>query len=152
MTQQQPQYPRQPRRPRSRAWWLVFLGIFVFLIVITIGNALKGSHSSSSSSGAAGTQQTVTVIVTGDDEAQVTYGPAGTNLTGTAPMEETAVIPSDPPAYYSVQAQLQGGGEVSCEIEVDGKVISQATATGGYNIASCEIGQDPLTGQWEDDN
>jgi hypothetical protein len=29
-------------------------------------------------------------------------------------------------------------------------VISQGTASGGYNIAMAEISQDPLSGQWED--
>jgi len=56
------------------------------------------------------------------------------------------------PAYYSLQAQLQGGGNVTVKILVDGKVISQGTASGGYNIAMAEISQDPLTGGWESDN
>ena len=41
---------------------------------------------------------------------------------------------------------------VSCKIEVNGQVISTATASGGYNIASCEISQDPLSGNWTDTN
>ena len=68
------------------------------------------------------------------------------------PLNQTADIPSDPPLYYAVQAQLQGGGTVTCEIEVDGTVISSSTATGGYNIAQCEIGQNAFTGNWENDN
>ncbi len=67
-------------------------------------------------------------------------------------MDVAQPIPANPPAYYAINAQLQGAGEVSCEILVDGQVISQGTATGGYNIASCEIGQDPLSGQWHNDN
>ena len=60
--------------------------------------------------------------------------------------------PLGTPLYYSITAQLQGGGTVSCQILVNGAVISSSTAAGGYNIAQCEIGQDPLSGQWEDDN
>ena len=56
------------------------------------------------------------------------------------------------PIYYAISAQLQGGGDVSCKIEVDGHVISSGQATGGYNIAQCEIGQDPITGDWQNDN
>ena len=56
------------------------------------------------------------------------------------------------PDYYAIDAQLQGDGTVSCQILVDGKVVSQATASGGYNIASCEISQDPFSGNWEDTN
>jgi len=46
----------------------------------------------------------------------------------------------------------QGSGEVSCEIRVNAKVVSRSTATGGYNIAQCEISQDPFTGAWQSDN
>ena len=93
--------------------------------------------------------QTVTYIVTGSS-ADVTYGPAGTDLNGTVPM--TVSAPLGTPAYYAISAQLNGGGQVSCEIRVDGQVISSASASGGHNIASCEIGQDPLTGKWQNDN
>ena len=101
---------------------------------------------------AAPAAQMVTYVVTGSDGAQITYGPAGSDLSGSVPMHVTKHIPSSPPVYYAISAQLQGGGSVSCQILVDGKVISSSTATGGYNIASCEIGQDPLSGAWQDDN
>jgi hypothetical protein len=91
--------------------------------------------------------QTITYTVTGTAGTQVTYGPAGTELTGAVPMKITGKLGD--PAYYSVTAQLQGGGEVACSIAVDGKVISRGTATGGYNIAMCEIITDPLSGEWE---
>ncbi|MEZ0095943.1 hypothetical protein [Streptacidiphilus sp. EB129] len=58
--------------------------------------------------------------------------------------------PLGTPLYYSIYAQLQGGGTVSCHLEVDGQVISQSTATGGYNIAICEMID--LNGQWKDAN
>jgi hypothetical protein len=95
---------------------------------------------------------TVTYVVTGSGPADVTYGPAGSNFTGGVPMRVTKDIPSQPPAYYAIDAQLQGGGSVSCKILVDGKVTSSASAQGGYNIASCEISQDPLSGGWTDTN
>lgn len=94
---------------------------------------------------------TVTYIVTGTGGADVTYGPAG-DFNGQVPMNVTANIPSAPPVYYAINAQLQGEGTVSCTIEVNGQAISTATASGGYNIAGCEIGQDPITGQWQNDN
>jgi hypothetical protein len=43
-------------------------------------------------------------------------------------------------------------GRVTCKIEINGKAISTATASGGYNIASCETSQDPLSGKWTDTN
>lgn len=94
-------------------------------------------------------RQTVTYVVTGSS-ADVTYGPAGSDLSGSVPMDVTATLGS--PSYYAINAQLQGGGQVSCKILVDGKVISSATAEGGYNIAGCEISQNVITGQWENTN
>jgi hypothetical protein len=93
----------------------------------------------------------VTFIVSGS-YASVTYGPAGSNYTGSVPMDVTETIPGQPPIYYAIDAQLQGGGTVSCKIEVNGQTISQGTAQGGYNIATCEISQDPLSGGWTDTN
>lgn len=93
--------------------------------------------------------QTVTYVVTGSGPADVTYGPAGTADTGSVPMRVTARLGS--PAYYVVQAQLQGGGTVACKIKVDGHVVSAGSAAGGYNIAQCEISRDPLTGAWQSD-
>jgi hypothetical protein len=92
---------------------------------------------------------TVEFIVSGSP-ADVTYGPSGSSLSGSVPLDVSGQIPSPVPAYYAVNAQLQGGGEVSCEIRVDGVVISTARATGGYNIAICEISQGP-SGDWESD-
>jgi hypothetical protein len=153
-----PQYPRKSRKG------LAFLGCgglgaLVVLIVVVVSSSSPSSSSPPASSqqqpAAAPAQapppasQTVTYVVTGS-AADVTYGPAGSSLTGTVPMRLTK--PLGTPLYYSVQAQLQGAGSVSCQILVDGTAISSSTATGGYNIAQCEIGQDPLSGQWQDDN
>jgi hypothetical protein len=95
-------------------------------------------------------EQTVTYIVRGTPGAQVTYGPAGSDYNGTVPMRVTASLGD--PEYYAINAQLQGSGYVKCSIEVDGIPLSTASASGGYNIADCEIGQDPITNLWENDN
>ena len=92
---------------------------------------------------------TVTYVVTGSS-ASVIYGPAGSDYQGYVPMDVSAHLGS--PAYYAITAQLQGGGSVSCEILVGGKVISRASASGGYNIATCEISQDPIYGGWVNTN
>jgi hypothetical protein len=55
------------------------------------------------------------------------------------------------PLYYSVYAQLQGDGSVTCEIDVTGQPVSSSTATGGYHIATCEISPDG-SGSWENTN
>jgi hypothetical protein len=93
---------------------------------------------------------TVEYVVTGTPGADVTYGPAGSDITGSVPMNVIARLGD--PAYYAINAQLQGGGTVSCKILVGGRVISSGTAEGGFNIASCEISQDSFSGSWQDDN
>lgn len=96
------------------------------------------------------TTQTVTYVVTGTPGASVTYGPSGTDLTGSVPMSVSATLGT--PSYYAINAQLQGAGEVKCQLEVDGVPLSSATASGGYNIADCEIGQNSTTSSWVNDN
>jgi uncharacterized cupredoxin-like copper-binding protein len=167
-------YARPQQQPLRRKSWmrrhkfLTTLMAFVVLTVIIVlanpGGGTKGASGGTSAAPpaaraavqqpakAAPAMQTVTYVVTGSDAAQVTYGPAGSDLSGGVPMHVTKDIPSSAPVYYAISAQLQGSGSVSCQILVDGKVISSSTANGGYNIASCEIGQDPLSGAWQDDN
>jgi hypothetical protein len=166
----QPQYPPQgypPRQqPRKSRRGLAFLGCGGLGAIVVLAASLAASHGSSSSSSlpavsqpavpvagttAAPAAQSVTYEVTGSP-ADVTYGPAGTELSGSVPMGKTDAIPSKAPLYYSVQAQLQGSGTVSCKILIGGKTVSSSTATGGYNIALCEVVRDPLTGGWQDAN
>jgi hypothetical protein len=56
------------------------------------------------------------------------------------------------PEFYAISAQPQGGGTVTCVIKVDGVPLPTSAATGGFNIAEGEIGQDPITNLWEDTN
>lgn len=162
-------YPQPPHRPRKSRKGLAGLGCGGLAVLVILIAVIAGSHSSSSAPPAVQQQpaapaqpavnvkapakppaaQTVTYVVTGS-AANVTYGPTGTSLSGTVPMAVTK--PLGTPLYYSITAQLQGGGSVSCKIEVDGKVISSSTATGGYNLAMCEISPDPLSGQWSNTN
>jgi Protein of unknown function (DUF732) len=101
---------------------------------------------------------TVTYVVTGNApsgyiDPTIDYGPAGSEFTGSVPMDVSDPIPSSPPSYYSINVQLSdAGGSVTCELQVDGVTISQSSAQGADQIASCEIGQNPTTGAWENDN
>jgi hypothetical protein len=171
--QYQPPYqpPQPPRRRKPNKGLRIFawcsVGFLVLVVLIVALSSSKGSSSPAAAPSPTQTQsavaaqpaakaapkaaaaQTVTYAVTGS-AANVTYGPAGTSLSGAVPMQVTK--PLGTPLYYSISAQLQGSGTVSCKIEVDGKAISSSTASGGYNIATCEISPDPLTGQWSDTN
>ena len=124
---------------RKRLLVIVAAGVAALIII----GSLSGR--------AAGHQQpaAVEIIVTGSP-ADVTYGPSGSSLSGSVPLDVAGKIPSPAPAYYAVTAQLQGSGSVSCQIKVDGDVISTGRATGGYSIATCEISQGP--DGWESDN
>jgi hypothetical protein len=163
---QMPPPPRPPRRRGHRGLKILAgtAGAFVLLIVIAAIASSGPGTSPGTAAGPAATAaakaapppparkaapQRVTYIVTGSP-ADVTYGPAGSDLSGTVPMRVHR--PLGHPQYYSISAQLNGGGQVTCKILVDGKVISTATATGGYNIADCEISQDPFSGNWADTN
>lgn len=165
---QQPYQP--PRPPRRRKSWparhKIATGFLAFCaLVFVIAVAASSSKPPAAAAGSVFTpaaqapaaapvakkaaKQTVTFVVTGS-AADVTYGPAGTSVSGSVPLH--ASYPLGNPVYYSISAQLQGGGGVTCKIEVDGKVISESVASGGYNIAECEISQDPLSGNWTDTN
>jgi hypothetical protein len=50
-------------------------------------------------------------------------------------------------SWYDMTAQLQGGGDITCQILIDGAVIASGHASGGYNICSAQISQS-FTGKW----
>jgi len=91
------------------------------------------------------TSQQVTYVVTGS-AAHVTYGPSGANFEGTGPLSVSQ--PLGQPQFYSINAQLTGGGSVTCLLKVDGVTIVSNSASGSGNIASCQMDQN-LNGSWE---
>ena len=91
------------------------------------------------------TSQQVTYVVTGS-AAHVTYGPSGANFDGTGPLSVSQ--PLGQPQFYSINAQLTGGGTVTCLLKVDGVTIVSNSASGNGNIASCQMDQN-LNGSWE---
>ena len=90
----------------------------------------------------------LTYRVTGTPDAAVTYGPAGSTVTGEGPIHVTTTLGSA--LYYSITAQLQGSGSVTCEILIGSTLMSRSVATGGHSLASCGISQNPLSGKWQD--
>jgi len=102
--------------------------------------------------------ETVTYKVTGYAPAgyigaTITYGPDGSTFNGRVPMRVTHRLPANPADYYSIDAQLSdAGGHVTCEILVDGLVISRSSARGAANIASCQAGFDSMSGEWSNEN
>lgn len=68
----------------------------------------------------------------------ITYGSESSHSQGTG-LPFSATMPLDSQsAYYSIQAQLHGGGTVTCTVTVNSSGVSatkSGTASGGYNIA-----------------
>lgn len=59
----------------------------------------------------------------------------------------TATLPLDKDAmYYTVSAQLQGGGDIQCSVTVDGKT-KRGHASGDYNICDAQLSSG-LFGDW----
>ncbi|MFD4507996.1 hypothetical protein [Streptomyces sp. NPDC058457] len=58
----------------------------------------------------------------------------------TLPLEKGAM-------YYTLNAQLQGSGDINCSVTVDGQTKS-GHASGGYNICDAQLSSD-LTGGWQ---
>ncbi len=162
-----PGYGQPPRPPRRRGKkvlvGLVFglLGLFVIIaIAASLGGGSKPHHSAApprtqapaaqpTRTAAAAAPKKVKFVVKGSP-ADVTWGSSGSNHQGSVPMRKT--IKLGHPLYYSITAQLSGSGRVSCSILIGGKVISHASASGSYNIASCEISRNVISGKWEDTN
>jgi hypothetical protein len=69
-----------------------------------------------------------------------------TGPTGTAPLSVTQ--PLGQPQFYSINAQLTGGGSVTCQLKIDGVTIASDSVSGSGDIASCQINQD-LNGSWD---
>lgn len=88
------------------------------------------------------TPTTVRFSVSGNDGGagvDITYGSQNANLVGgsTLPWSKTMAI--QPAAgYYDVQAQLRGGGSITCTVSVGG-VTKRTHAAGGYDYCRSEI-------------
>jgi hypothetical protein len=60
----------------------------------------------------------------------------------------TATLPLDKDAlYYTLNAQLQGSGDINCSVTVDGKT-KKGHASGGYNICDAQLSPG-LLGGWD---
>ena len=89
--------------------------------------------------------QQVTYIANGST-ANVTYGPSGSGYQGSVPLAVSR--PLGNPQFYSISAQLKGGGTVTCQLRVDGVTIASSTASGTNSVAHCAMDQN-LNGSWE---
>src|SRR5579871_2178609 len=89
----------------------------------------------------------VTYHCEGHGAVNITYGPNGTQHSASSlPFTHTEALTTGA-QYYVTEAQLQGGGQVTCTTTVqtdnlDGSaddVTNTGSADGGYNIASAQV-------------
>src|SRR5262249_60032639 len=79
------------------------------------------------------TPQQVTYVATGSS-ANVTYGPSGSGFQGSVPLAVTRPLVGNP-QFYSISAQLKGGGTVTCQLKVDGGAHASSPASGPKRVA-----------------
>lgn len=88
------------------------------------------------------TTRTVTYKISGSaTKALVTYStPSGQEQQNGArvPWHKTFKVKKGSFDVLVVSAQNQGGGTITCEIDVDGKKVKAAKSSGAYAIASCD--------------
>jgi hypothetical protein len=126
------------------------MGIVVALalvVFIASGASSCDTTGGGSSEGSGATQATFTVTGSAPAGVDITYGSDSSNYQGPSqpPMTETLQI-DDNALYYQVTAQLQGGGDVTCEIQI-GDAVRTGHARGGYNICSAQLNKD-YNGGW----
>jgi hypothetical protein len=122
---------------------------------------LASPSASASNTPAPATKVEFIVSGTAPDGIDITYGPSGSNLSGPSTLDGTATmsVPFDGSAdYYALNAQLQGGGSVTCKIVVTGPgdnplTVSSGAASGGYNICSAQAAPEDSSGlTWTNEN
>jgi hypothetical protein len=110
---------------------------------------------------------TVTFTVTGWGNPSITYGSDSDSRDGggtLGPLSDGNGLPwtrslkfSGDAQYYSINAQLEGSGEISCKIVVSGPgdaplTVSHGHASGGYNICSAQAAPSDSTGtSWQNE-
>lgn len=104
---------------------------------LAAGGAALGDDSSSDADEQP-TKVTFKVWGTAPSGVDITYGSDSENLDGGGlPMKTT--LEFEPNAlYYSINAQLEGGGDIRCSVTI-GDQVEDGHARGDYNICSAQI-------------
>jgi len=157
-------------------WVVNTIPTFAKKVVQAVGGQLMISDSTASSSPSAAVTQPaspkpvvrVHFIVTGTGLPSITYGSDSDNRSpsgGLGVLGDGNQLPwrasmkFDPSAqYYSLNAQLEGDGSISCKIVVTAGAsytkitVSHGHASGGYNICSAQAAPTDTTGlNWQNE-
>lgn len=145
MWQGQPQPAKQSSRGKKVA---IGCGIAVIAFMVLVGGcaALVAAGGGVNPNGPGnpappeGGSQQVVYTVNGESAMNVTYGANGQTSQQTNPtLPWTTSGPAEGSfGFYSLTAQNgQSGGEISCRIEVGGKVLAENTSSGPYAVVTC---------------
>jgi hypothetical protein len=117
-------------------------------VAVTTGASSCETSGGGPSKGSGATEAVFSVTGSAPAGVDITYGSDGSNYQGPSqpPMHETLNIQKDA-LYYQVTAQLQGGGDITCKLEI-GDAVKIGHARGGYNICSAQLNSDPVNGGW----
>lgn len=118
------------------------------------GTSCQTAAPSPSNTPASPTKVEFIVSGTAPDGIDITYGPSGSSFQGPSTLDGTATmsVPFDGSAsYYAMNAQLQGGGSITCKIVVTGPgdaplTVSKGAASGGYNICDVQAAPEDSSG------
>jgi hypothetical protein len=128
-------------------WSGIVVSLSLVVFIASGASSCDTSVDGGSSQGKDATE--VSFSVTGSTTAgvDITYGSDSSNYQGPTepPMSKTLQIDENA-LYYDVSAQLQGGGDVTCEIRI-GDAVRTGHAVGGYNICSAQLNKD-YNGGW----
>lgn len=93
----------------------------------------------------------VEFVVTGTGSPDVMYGSDSDSRQGSSNLPFHATMKLDTKVnYYTLTAQLNGGGDITCKLIIKGHVVATGHASGGYNICDAQASQG-LTGDWTSD-
>jgi hypothetical protein len=154
------QWPPPPPAPKkSRKWPWIVGGVVLLIVLISAinsggspaptgatGAAPSAAPSSAPSAAGGGAESSapaasgVVFEVTGSGRAtSISYGTNGgvSQANGERLPWTESVEASDGFGVYSLTAQSNGSGEITCRITVDGEEIARQTSTGQYAVVSC---------------
>lgn len=122
--------------------------ILLVVFVASGASSCDTTTGGGSSADSGATEVSFTVTGTAPAGVDITYGSDSSNYQGPKQppmMGETLQIDKNA-LYYAVSAQLQGGGNITCEIQI-GSTVRTGHARGGYNICSAQLSKD-YNGGW----
>ncbi|MGI8682028.1 MAG: hypothetical protein ACR2JO_07850 [Mycobacteriales bacterium] len=122
---------------------LGIVALVVVIIVVVVAVSLSGGGGSGGGSDSATTKVIYKIGGTAK-RADMTFSttPDGSNISQEngqkLPWTKAFTVKDEFFSVYSLSAQNQGRGTITCSVTVDGKQVAKNTASGQYAIVSCD--------------